>query len=129
MEKDRTERDGSMDRNLLEALDDMECDVDKTLKRFDGDEEFYLGLLEKFPDNQNIIKLRQAVDAGDCDTAQKEVHSLKGVALNLGLLPLVDVSMDMLLDFRAGKKELALSRMDAVEKRFYEVADLIKEYK
>lgn len=60
-----------------------------------GDEELYLEYLEKFPENQNIIELRKAVDASDCDKGDEEVHTLKGVTLNLGLLPLADVCMDM----------------------------------
>lgn len=116
-----------MNADLLEKLEDMGAEVEDTLDRLMGDEELYLEYLEKFPENQNIIELRKAVDAGDCDKAMKEVHTLKGVALNLGLLPLADVCMDMLLDFRAGENDKAMSQMDAVEEAFHEWAEAMKE--
>lgn len=116
-----------MSNQLFDRLEDMDAEVEDTLDRLMGDEELYLEYLLQFPDNENIIKLREAVDAGDADTAMKEIHTLKGVALNLGLLPLVDVCMDMLLDFRAGKTEEAMNQIDAVEECFDEWKEAIRE--
>lgn len=116
-----------MDEALFDKLEDMGAEVDDTLDRLMGDEEMYLEYLKKFPDNENISALRKAVDAGDCDTAMKEEHTLKGVTLNLGLLPLVDVCMDMLLDFREGKKEEALAQIGDVEACFNQWAAAIRE--
>ena len=115
-----------MNEELLDRLEDMGAEVEDTLDRLMGDEELYMEYLEKFPDNENILKLRQAIDAGDCDTAMKEVHTLKGVALNLGLLPLVDVCMDMLLDFRDGKNEEAMAQIGNVEDCFKKWCDAIR---
>lgn len=112
---------------LFERLEDMGAEVEDTLDRLMGDEEMYMEYLKKFPENKNIIKLREAVDAGDTEQAMKEVHTLKGVALNLGLLPFVDVCMDMLLDFRAGKNEEAVAQIDTVEASFKEWAQAISE--
>ncbi|MDD2972947.1 MAG: Hpt domain-containing protein [Lachnospiraceae bacterium] len=116
-----------MDGSLLEKLEDMGAEVEDTLERLMGDEEMYLEYLEQFPDNQSIIDLRHSVDAGDSEQAMKDVHTLKGMALNLGLLPLVDVCMDMLLDFRAGDTDAAMSQIDAVEECFQEWAAAIRE--
>ena len=112
---------------LFDKLEDMGAEVEDTLDRLMGDEEMYVEYLKKFPQNQNILELRKAVEAGDCDTAMKEVHTLKGVALNLGLLPLVDVCMDMLLDFRAGKNEEAMAQLGEVEACFKEWAEAVSE--
>lgn len=116
-----------MNEELLDKLRDMDAEVDDCIERLMGDKEFYFECLRKFPENQNIIELRNAVDAGDCEKAEKEVHTLKGVALNLGFLPLVDVCMDMLLDFRSGKKESGLAQIDDVEDCFKEWAEAVKE--
>lgn len=112
---------------LFEKLEDMGAEVEDTLDRLMGDEELYKEYLTKFPENENILELRKAVDAGDADKAMKEVHTLKGVALNLGLLPLVDVCMDMLLDFRADKPEEAMAQIDTVEDAFQEWSNAVKE--
>lgn len=116
-----------MSQQLLDTLEDMGAEVEETLERLMGDEKMYVEYLQKFPANENIINLRKAVDAGDCENALREVHTLKGVALNLGLLPLMDVCMDMLLDFRAGNNEDALGQMDEVEECFREWADAIEK--
>ena len=116
-----------MNDELFDKMEDMGAEVEDTLDRLMGDEELYVEYLEKFPENQNIISLKKAVDEKDCDTAMKEVHSLKGVALNLGLLPLVDVCMDMLMDFRGGRNEEGLEQMPEVQRVFDEWAELFKK--
>lgn len=55
------------------------------------------------------------------------VHTLKGVALNLGLLPLSDACMDMLMDFRMNEPEKAYAKMDSVEIEFGKLADIISQ--
>lgn len=112
---------------LLEKLEDMGAEAEDTLDRLMGDEDLYLEYLKQFPKNQNIVELRKAVDAGDAEKAMREVHTLKGVALNLGLLPLVDVCMDMLLDFRGNKTEQAMEQIDDVEAAFLEWSEAIQE--
>lgn len=110
---------------LLDKLEDMGAEVDDSLDRFMGDQDMYIQYLRKLSDNKNIIELRNAINAGDCDKAEKEIHSLKGVALNLGLLPLVDTCMDMLLDFRAGNNESAMAQIETVENCFREWTEAI----
>ncbi len=116
-----------MNEELLDRLEDMGAEVEDTLDRLMGDEDMYVEFLKKLPDNQNIIELRKAVDKKDYEQAMKEVHTLKGVALNLGLLPLVDVCMDMLLDYREGKNEETSAQIDTVEETFKEWADAINQ--
>lgn len=111
---------------LFDKLEDMGAEVEDTLDRLMGDEEMYLEYLNKLPDNENIIKLREAVDKRDAEEAMRQVHTLKGVALNLGLLPLVDVCMDMLMDFREDKPEEGFAQIDEVESSFAEWVEAIK---
>ena len=115
-----------MMEGLLDTLEDMGAEVEDTLDRLMGDEEMYLEYLQKLPENENIIKLRAAVDKRDAEEAMREVHTLKGVALNLGLLPLVDVCMDMLMDFREGKPEEGFEQIDDVEECFAEWVEAIQ---
>lgn len=117
-----------MNRAIIQRLQKMKAEAEDSIDRFDGDEEFYFDFLEQFLDNENILELRKAVDAGDSKKAEAEVHTLKGLALNLGLLPLADVCMDMLLDLRAGQIDAAMAQIDAVEKEFKKWADVIREY-
>lgn len=115
-----------MDTEIFDKLEDMGAEIEDTLDRLMGDEDMYMEYLQKIPQNENIVNLRKAVDEKNYEQALHEIHTLKGVALNLGLLPLADVCMDMLLDFRAGENEKAAGQIDAVEKCFKEVSDIIK---
>ena len=114
---------------LLDDLREKGGEVDDVLDRLMNDKEIYIEYLLKFVDNDNMDKLKQAVENKDSDTAMKEVHTLKGVALNLGLLPLVDVTMDMLLDFREGRADEAFQQIDDVENEFNEWKEIIAKYK
>lgn len=112
-------------QKLFEELEDVGCEVEDTLERLQNDEELYLEFLLDFPANQNIIKLKKALAADDYQTAQEEVHTLKGIAANLGLLPLMDLTMDMLMEFREGNNDTAASFMPEIEESFNEICGII----
>lgn len=113
------------DEELLDTLEDMGADVDRTLERMMGDEALYLKYLRKLPENPNITRLREAVDADDAEKAEMEAHTLKGMALNLGLVPLADLCADVVTDLRSGKKDAAYAQVDDVEKCFRTWAEAI----
>ncbi|MBC8434004.1 MAG: response regulator [Desulfobacterales bacterium] len=58
---------------------------EKAIAEFDGDKEFFIGVLEGFFENVRgqIETLRQAVSDGDADLVRREAHSIKGGAANL----------------------------------------------
>ena len=55
------------------------------MAEFDGDKEFFVGVLDGFLENVRgqIETLRQAVSDGDADLVRREAHSIKGGAANL----------------------------------------------
>lgn len=116
-----------MDDMLLEQLEDMGAEAEKTVKRLMGDRALYIQYLMRLPEDPNLPALKSAVEKRDSAAAMHAVHTLKGVALNLGLLPLSDVCMDMLLDFREGNPDKAFDQMDTVESVFNEWVGIIRE--
>lgn len=114
---------------LLDKLEDMGAEVDDTLDRLMGDVDLYAEYLYQFPENENIVKLNAAVKAKDCTTAEHEVHTLKGVALNLGFLPLTDACYDMLDKLRSDKPEDGLELIDEVNEAFNEWKEAIEQYR
>lgn len=102
------------DEDLLERLADMGAEVDEVVERLGGDKKAYIDYLHQLAKDDNIVKLRQAVAANDA------VHTLKGISLNLGILPLADVCMDMLLEFRAGNVTEAMGQLSALEECYQE---------
>jgi PAS domain S-box-containing protein len=61
-------------------------DRDTALQRMGGDQVLYQRLLNRFGEREADAaqRLRQALDAGDKETARRIVHSLKGLAGNIG---------------------------------------------
>ena len=61
-------------------------DVQSALNRLGGNQKLYRKLLIKFRKNhQNDLKMiRRALDLGDLETAERMVHTIKGVAGNIG---------------------------------------------
>lgn len=66
------------------------------------------------------------MQSGDFATAQKEVHTLKGVALNLGILPLADPCIEMLMLFREDAADEAVQLMPQINHEFSVWADFSK---
>lgn len=115
-----------MNEALFEQMEDMGAEVEDTVDRLMGDRELYVQYLLKLPEDPNMPALVRAVEQKDKDGALRAVHTLKGVALNLGLLPLVDVCMDMLLDFRAGNEDKAYAQLEGVKSTFDEWVTLVQ---
>lgn len=62
------------------------------VKRLMGNEQLYRKLLSKFVSSyaDSGKRIREALRAGDRQTAHAELHTLKGVTGNLSLVPLAD---------------------------------------
>ncbi len=93
--------------NKKEILTDAGVDVDGVLQRFMNNEALAERFLKKFPDDATFGKLEEAIDAGDYEEAFKEVHTLKGVAGNLGLTRLFACASDMTEKLRRNETDTA----------------------
>lgn len=77
-----------MEENFRLKLEENGADVEATLRRFMGNENMYLKFLKKFPGDQNYQNLGTSLEAGNYEEAFRYAHTLKGVAANLGLVPM-----------------------------------------
>ena len=64
-------------------------------------ESFVLRFVKKYPANPSFDELCEAVDRSDWESAFRAAHTLKGVALNLGLGSLAHASSQMTEALRA----------------------------
>lgn len=74
----------------LDSLREYGADVDEGLARCVNSEALYLKLAAKVPGDANFDKLKSAVEAGDLDAGFEAAHTIKGVAANLSLTPILD---------------------------------------
>ncbi|WP_425466419.1 response regulator [Pseudorhodoferax soli] len=92
-------------------------DVAKGLRRVLGKRSLYLTLLGKFVEGQRdaVAAVRQALAAGDRATAERQAHTLKGVAGNIGALQLQGLAGDLEEGLRGGASAQRLELLlDAV---------------
>ncbi len=100
-----------MDRmNLMAALKEKGADIDGIMERFLQDEAFYADCFEEFMLDENFEALGKAIALGYYPQAFECAHALKGVAGNLGLLPLYRAVNDMVSAIRASEYD-ALDRL------------------
>jgi signal transduction histidine kinase/CheY-like chemotaxis protein len=80
-------------------------DTSGGLKRMGGNSALYLKILRKFHGGQAdaVERIRTAVEAGDAQSAQREAHTLKGLAGNIGAQALNEVAQRVEQLFRNGE--------------------------
>lgn len=79
---------------LQECYKEMNGDYEETFSRL-GSDAFIKKLMVKFLSDDNLQKLQDAYKNGDGATAFMAVHTLKGVALNMGFTPLAKCCSDL----------------------------------
>lgn len=83
-------------------------DVENALKKLNNNEKLYLKLLHKFVDDQGdfVVKYNKNLENNDFESAKRMGHTLKGIALTLGIDELSILAKD--LEFNPNNKELLI---------------------
>ena len=76
---------------LKEAYESVESNYDNVLKRL-GSEGMIKRFAVKFIDDPTFGELKNALAAGDGESAFRAAHTMKGICLNLGFDKLYEVS-------------------------------------
>lgn len=74
---------------MREFLIQYGMDWDRTMERFGYDESLYAECLTMLMDDPNPQSLHEALESGNLPAAFEAAHTLKGVAANMGLIPLL----------------------------------------
>jgi two-component system sensor histidine kinase/response regulator len=98
---------------LSEHIEPVEpIDLESALRRFEGDKEFFKEMIQEFSSYvpKQLEKLAEAIKTGEAKVVEREAHSLKGAAGNLGAKPMADLALRLEFlgrrgDF-AGAKEM-----------------------
>lgn len=85
---------------LLEGIDFKDG-----LSRFGNNISLYLRFLKKFPEDPNFLGAKEAFKNYDYKELLFSVHALKGVAGNLSILPVYDVSSELVTLLRKEEKD------------------------
>jgi len=111
-----------MNESFKQKLAENGADVQGTLSRFAGNEAIYSKFLLKFKADPNFQALKQSLDGENMEEAFKAAHTLKGVSINLGLMPIYEAASAM-SELLRGKTSVAETDADQVKKQW----DILEE--
>lgn len=113
---------------LFAALKEIGVEVDKTLSRFgDDSSEIYAKFLKRFPDEDRITPIKDAVSENDLEKLSQTAHKLKGVSANLGMTALSEAARTLELKAKNGSAEGADEDIKLIEKLNREICRIISE--
>ncbi len=105
-----------MAENLMSELEKNGADVKSTLDRFMGKQELYEKFLKKFAHSTDCTCLIENLKMEDYGEAFRSAHTLKGVAGNLGLVPIQTLASEI-TELLRGKEEPDIDKAAVQEKR------------
>lgn len=88
---------------VQECYEAMGADYKEVLRRL-GNAERVERFLLKFPEDRSYEELIRAMESGDCESAFRAAHTLKGICLNLSLTPLAESSIALTESLRGGER-------------------------
>jgi len=92
----------TIQNNLLNALREIGVDVDGTISRFMNNSEIYVKFLARFPDEDRVTPIHEAIAAKDYDKLLSAAHKMKGVTANLGMDQLSAKAAEIVTKVRNG---------------------------
>lgn len=113
--------------NFKEIFAEYGTDYDAVLRRFAGNTTLYLRVLRMLPNDKSLEKLGAAIDSGDLDSAFEAAHTLKGVAGNLGLTPLLEAVNTIVEPLRAREKRSDYMQLYIAVQAEYQKAEAFVE--
>lgn len=130
MRKNANDREDecAMDSKQQHALALRETDVQGALRRFSGDEKLYFSCLEMFLKDPTLDELNSAIAEQSWDEAFTAAHALKGLAGNMGFIPLMHATGQLVVLIRGGRIKEIDDCMGQVNSKYRDIADAIREY-
>ena len=118
-----------MTEQMLQQLEDEGNRSSELIKRFAGNEMICIRLIKKFPSDENFQKYLEQIRVQDYKNAEQSVHTLKGVASNLGLTLISDLTQLIVDEIRGERDYKKIEEWThELEPIYQKTVDIIKEY-
>ena len=115
-----------MDAKQKYALALRDTDVPGALRRFGGDEDLYASCLTMFLCDSTMDELNRAIKSRSWDDAFTAAHALKGLAGNLGFIPLMHSIGQLVIMIRGGRTKELDECMTHVNSNYRDITDAIR---
>lgn len=99
--------DVSESLDVVKRLNELGCDTEKALERCVHDASLYVKLLRIFAGDTNFAKLGEGIESKNLKLSFGCAHTIKGVAANLGIQPILNIVGPMVETLRDGSFENA----------------------
>ena len=113
--------------DLRDFYNSVGSNVDDVVCRLGGNEDFVNRFLKKFSDDNCFSDLLASLEKDDAQSAFRAVHTLKGVAVNLGIQSLFVKASEVTELLRAGKLEDGKKALPGLQEEYFRVRSLIEE--
>ena len=110
---------------------DKYIDIDSGISRVRGNKTLYARMLNLFLNSPEMAKFDECITQNDYEGASAAAHAVKGVAGNLSLNPLFEISNELMLSLRQGTldAEMLVSYRDILENTIKSAKAAIEELK
>ncbi|NLD20229.1 MAG: Hpt domain-containing protein [Clostridiales bacterium] len=117
-----------MDNQLKTALLKYETDLDGVKNRFMGDEELYSRCLSSFLQDPTMSDLEKAINENSWEAAFTATHALKGLAGNMGFVPLFHTASELVVLIRTGRISEVGPSYSELKKNYSNITNVIKKH-
>ena len=108
------------------ALTLRNTDLQGAIRRFNGDEKLYVDCLNLFLNDPTMLQLNDSVRGKHWDEAFTAAHALKGLAGNMGFVPLMHSTGQLLVMIRGGRTKEIGECMAQVNSNYRDIIDAIR---
>ena len=115
-----------MDAQLQQALTLRQTDLQGVLNRFYNDEDMYIACLKAFLEDPTVAELNAAISQQAWDDAFTAAHALKGVAGNMGFVPLMHATGQLVILIRGGRIKELSTGLEQVNSYYRDITDAIQ---
>lgn len=105
----------------------LNADLSVALGRFANNADLYARFLRKFPQDPTADSLAAAVEAENFLQVERDAHTIKGVAANLGLEKLREKSDCLVKAVREGRKEEVPSLYEKFREEYRNVVSILED--
>jgi len=117
-----------MNDRQMHILSLRNTDVDGAIRRCCGNEQLYVDCLRAFLEDQSIGELNRAVKSKAWDDAFTAAHAIKGLAGNMGFVPLMHAASQLVIIIRGGRVSELEDSMENINSCYRDINDAINDF-
>ena len=117
-----------MNHTYIEQLNSVHVNTSQAIARFSGNSDLFEKFLNKFTQDDNYLKIQNAMQQKDYDALLSAAHTLKGVSGNLAMETLYQVCSEMVTHLRSGRTDLCEEIYQRLSQQYQAIYQVISKH-